>query len=107
MDKAFDACFGGDVGAVSGEVLGEDAAGESDDTAALCNVLCRLREDEEGSAQVSGDDFVEGFDVAFSDRREGHDACVVDDDVDLAEGLEGLFEELLDVFRVCDISLDC
>jgi hypothetical protein len=41
MDEAFDACLGGDVGAVGGEVLGEDAAGEGDDAATLCDVLRR------------------------------------------------------------------
>ncbi len=106
VDEAFNTCFGGDVWAVGGEVLGEDAAGEGDDTAALCNVLRRLREDEKGSSEVGGDDFVEGFNVALGDGRERHDTCVVDDDIDLPEGLEGLLEELLDVFRVGNVGLD-
>src|ERR1700733_11326276 len=65
-----------------------------------------LREDEEGAAQVGGDHLVEGFDIAFGDGRERHNACVVDDDIDLAESLEGLLEELLDVFRVGNVGLD-
>ena len=32
--------------------------------------------------------------------------ALLDDDVDLAEGLEGLLEELLDVFRVGNVGLD-
>src|SRR5271163_5041029 len=106
MDKAFDACLGGDVRAVGRKVLRQDAAGECDDTASLGYVLRRLREDEEGSAEVRGNDFVEGLHVTFGDRRKSHDACVVDHDVDLAEGLEGLLEELLDVFGVGDVGLD-
>ena len=35
MDEAFNACLGGDIGTVGGEVLGEDAAGEGDDPARL------------------------------------------------------------------------
>src|SRR5260370_15319844 len=105
-DEPFDTCFGGDVGAVGGESPGEDTAGEGDDTAALRDVLRCLREDEEGPAQVRGNDLVEGFDVAFGDGREGHNACIVDDDVDLAEGLEGLLEELLNVFRIGNVGLD-
>src|SRR5271167_797459 len=35
MDKAFDACLGGDVRAVGRKVLCEDAAGEGDDAASL------------------------------------------------------------------------
>src|ERR1700730_18232156 len=69
--------------------------------------LRRLREDEEGSAEVRGNDFVEGLHVTFGDGRKGHDACVVDHDVDLSEGLEGLLEEPLDVFGISNISLDC
>src|ERR1700733_5043377 len=106
MHQAFNACLGSDIGAVGGEVLSEDAAGEGDDTAALGDVLRCLREDEEGSAQVRGNDLVECLDVAFGDGREGHDTCVIDDHVDLAEGLEGLLEELLDVFRVGNVGLD-
>src|SRR5580692_10072528 len=67
MDKTFDTCLGGDVRAVGRKVLREDAAGECDDTAALGYVLRCLREDEEGSAEVRGNDFVEGFDIAFGD----------------------------------------
>src|SRR6201993_4020230 len=105
-DEPFDTCFGGDVGAVGGESPGDDAAGEGDDTAALCHVLRCLREDEEGPAGVGGDDLVEGFDVAFGDGRESHDACVVDYDVDLAEGFEGLLEELPDVVGIGDVGLN-
>jgi hypothetical protein len=76
-------------------------------TASLGYVLRRLREDEEGSAEVRGNDFVEGLHVTFGDRRKKHDARVVDHDVDLFEGLEGLLEELLDVFGTSNISLDC
>src|ERR1700678_98904 len=67
MDEAFDAGLGGDVGPVGGEVLREDAAGEGDDAAALSYALRSLREDEEGSAEIGGDDFVEGLYVAFGD----------------------------------------
>src|ERR1700734_1239292 len=107
MDKAFDACLGGDVRAVGRKVLRQDAAGECDDTASLGYVLRRLREDQEGSAEVRRNDFVEGLHVTFGDGRKRHDACVVDHDVDLSEGLEGLLEELLDVFGIRNISLDC
>src|SRR6202041_2807531 len=107
VDEAFDTCLGGDVRAVGRKVLREDAAGECDDTASLGYVLRRLREDEKGSAEVRGNDFVEGLNVTFGDRRKRHDACVVDHDVDLSEGLEGLLEELLDVFGISNISLDC
>src|SRR6202161_3608956 len=107
VDKAFDACLGGDVRAVGRKVLREDAAGECDDTASLGYMLRGLREDEEGSAEVRGDDFVEGLHVAFGDGRKRHDACVVDHDVDLSERLEGLLEELLDVLGPGNISMDC
>ena len=67
-DEPFDTCFGGDVGAVGGESPGDDAAGEGDDTAALGDVLRCLREDEEGPAQVGGDDLVECFNVALGNE---------------------------------------
>ena len=60
-----------------------------------------------GSAEVGGNDFVEGLHITFGDGRKRHDACVVDHDVDLSESLEGLLEELLDVFGIRNISLDC
>jgi hypothetical protein len=107
MDKAFDACLGGDVRAVGRKVPREDAAGECDDPASFRDVLRRLREDEKGSAEVRGNDFVEGLHVTFGDRRHRHDAGVVHNDIDLAEGLESFLEELLDVFGVGNISLDC
>jgi len=106
MDKAFDARLGGNVRAVGRKVLREDAAGECDDAASLGYVLRRLREDEEGSPQVRGNDFVECLHVAFGDGRKRHDACVVDHDVDLSEGLKGFLEELPDVFGTSNISLD-
>jgi hypothetical protein len=63
VDKAFNACLGSDVRAVGGEILREDAAGEGDDAAALGNVLRGLRKDQEGSAEIRGNDFVEGLHV--------------------------------------------
>src|SRR6202035_5408572 len=105
VNEALDACLGGDVRTVGGEVFSKDAAGEGDDTATLRDVLRCLREDEEGSAQVRGDDFIECFYVAFGDGREGHDACVVDDNIDLPEGLEGLLEEPFDVFKLGNVGL--
>src|SRR6202041_2339249 len=77
MDKAFDACLRGDVRAVGRKVLREDATGECEDTASLGYVLRRLREDEEGSAEVRCNDFVEGLHVPFGNGRKRHDACVV------------------------------
>src|ERR1700735_4506204 len=103
MDEAFDACLGGDVWTVGGEVFSEDAAGEGDYAAPFGYMLRGLREDDEGSTQVSGDDLVEGLYVAFGDGRKGHDACVVDHHIDLSEGLEGLLEELLNVFGIGNI----
>src|SRR5271170_3651601 len=67
MDKALDACLRRDVRAVGREVLREDAAGEGDNTASLGYVLRRLREDEEGSAEVRGNDFVERLHITFGD----------------------------------------
>src|ERR1700733_1050957 len=107
MDEAFNARFGGDVRAVGRKVLREDAAGEGDDAAAFPYMLRGLREDEEGSAEVRGNNFVEGLHVTFGDGRKRHDACVVDHDVDLSEGLESLLEELLDVFGIGNVRLDC
>src|SRR5580698_11315410 len=52
MDQAFNACLGGDVRAVCGKVLRENAAGECDDAPAFRDVLRCLREDEECSAEV-------------------------------------------------------
>jgi hypothetical protein len=107
MDEAFNACFGCDVRAVGGKVLREDAAGKGNNTAALSDVLRCLREDEEGPAQVRGDHLVEGLHVALGDGRKRHDARVVDHDADLPKGFEGLFEELLDVFAIGDVRLNC
>src|ERR1700684_4549391 len=67
MDESFDACLEDDIVSVCVEVLVEVAAGEGDNAASLSYVLRRLREDEEGSAEVGGDDFVEGLHVAFGD----------------------------------------
>src|ERR1700722_12507709 len=44
VDESFDACFGGDIGAVAGEVLGENAAGEGEEAPTPGYGRRRLRE---------------------------------------------------------------
>ena len=52
--------------------------------------LRRLRDDEEGAAKAGGSYLVEVLYVTFGDGRKRHDACIVDDDIDLVENLESL-----------------
>ena len=51
MDQAFDACFGGNVRTVVGEILGEDTAGEGNNAASFGDACCAACvQDQEGSA---------------------------------------------------------
>jgi hypothetical protein len=46
-----------------------------------------LRRRQERAAQVDADDFVKGLHIALADRRQRHDARVVDDHINVTEGL--------------------
>src|SRR5467141_613307 len=60
-------------------------------------MLSRLSQYQECATKVRRHHFVKSGDVAFRDGRQKHDACVVDDDVNSAVGVEGLLEKLLHV----------
>src|SRR5467141_2820649 len=60
-------------------------------------MLSRLSQYQECATKVRRHHFVKSGDVAFRDGRQGHDACVVDDDVHSAVGVEGMLEKLLHV----------
>src|SRR6266446_7005081 len=96
-DQALHARLRGDVGAVAGQRLGDDAARERDDTAAACDVPGRLAQHEEGAAQIGGDHPVEVLQRAVRDRVERHDAGAVHHHVDPPEGLERVAEEVVHV----------
>ena len=61
------------------------------------NVFRGLVENEEGPAQVGSDNLVEGFDAALGEGERGMMPDAKDHDVELSKGLNGLFEELLDI----------
>src|SRR5882757_3408981 len=105
MNQALDSRLGSDVGTVSREGLGENAAGESDDSPSISNMLCRLREYQEGSAQVGRNHLVEGGHVYAGDRKERHDARTVNHYIGSAESGHRLFEKPLHVFSICHICL--
>src|SRR5258706_10709368 len=105
MDHPLDSCLGSDVGTVSREGLGENTAGESHDAPAIRNMLCRLREYKEGSAQVGRDHLVEGGHVSAGNRKERHDARTVNHHIGSTEGVNRLFENALHVFGICHICL--
>jgi len=62
-------------------------------------VLRGVRQHQEGSAQVGGDNFIEEVEVILANRRKGHDARVVNHDVDASEFRIGFIEEPLDIWR--------
>ena len=68
-------------------------------------MLCRLREYQEGSAQVGRDHLVEGGHVSAGNRKERHDARTVNHHIGSAESLHRFFEKPLHVFRICHICL--
>src|ERR1700758_5454182 len=105
MNQALDSRLGSDVGTVSWEGLGENAAGESEDAPAIRNMLCRLREYLEGSAQVGRDHLVESGHVSAGNRKERHDARTVNHHIGSAESVHRLFEKPLHVCGICHICL--
>ena len=94
------------VRSVVGERLGQDAARESDDSAAFGDVLRGLREHEKGASQIRGNDAVEDVDLASGDRGERHDAGIVNDDIDGTEALESFGKQTFDIGGIGDICLD-
>src|SRR6266436_5672326 len=60
-------------------------------------MLRRLSEYQKGPSQVGCDHFVESFDIASGDWKQGHNSGGVHDHVDLTERVECLLEESLDV----------
>src|SRR4029077_3751663 len=59
-----------------------------------------------GSAQVGGDNLVAEAEVILADSRKGHDARVVNHDVDASEFRAGFIEEALDIRRTRNIRLN-
>src|SRR4029077_7539022 len=96
-DQAFRARFGSDVGTIVRKGFSNDAAGESDDAAACGNMLGRLSQHQKSSAQIGRDYFVESFDIASRDWKQGHNSRRVHDHVDRAKSFKRLLEESLDV----------
>ena len=68
-------------------------------------MLCRLRQHDEGAAQIGGDHLVERLQVALGDRRKRHDAGAVHDHVDPTESVQRLLEETLHIGGVSDVGL--
>lgn len=98
MDQTFDAGFGGDVRAISGE--------ERDDASSLRDVLRCLGEHQESPAQIGGNHSIEGLDVALPNRGHWHDARVVNHGIDAAEVTQSLRKEPLDISLIGDIGLN-
>ena len=69
-------------------------------------MLRRLGEDQKRSAKIRGDHVVEHGDIAIGDRAQRHDAGAMDDDIDRADALSGLLEELLHIGGAGDIRLE-
>ena len=69
------------------------------------NMLSRLREYQEGSAQVRRDHLVEGGHVSAGNRKERHDARTVNHHIGSAESVHRLFEKPLHVCGICHICL--
>jgi hypothetical protein len=69
-------------------------------------MLRRLAEDQEGPAEVGGDHRVEALDVRSGNREQRHDACRVDDHIDAAKAVDGVFEEPFDVCCLGNIRLN-
>jgi hypothetical protein len=69
------------------------------------DMLCRLSEHEESTAQIGGNHPVKHLDVAISDSSKRHDARAVHHDVDPAESVQRLFEETFHVAGVRHIGL--
>src|SRR6266480_3445218 len=65
-----------------------------------------LSKDQEGAAQVGGNDFIEQIEVILADGRKWHDPRVVNHNVDAPEFCTGFIEEPLDVSRARNICFD-
>src|SRR6266403_5442021 len=60
-------------------------------------MLRRLSEYQKGPSQIGHDYFVESFDIASGDWKQGHNSRRVHDHIDRAKDVERLLEESLDV----------
>ena len=68
-------------------------------------MLSRLREYQEGSAQVGRDHLIEGGHVSAGNRKELHDSRTVNHHIGSAESVHRLSEQPLHVFGNCHICL--
>ena len=99
--------LGGAVDGCGGDGhLADDRADVDDGSAVGADELDGFLGGEEEAEDVEVELLVEVLGCDGSDGLEVVDAGVVDEDVDLAVGLFGLGEELLDVFELGDVALD-
>src|SRR5579875_1444411 len=66
----------------------------------------RLSKNDEGPAKVGMDDRVEDFDVVFADGRQGHDARVMNNDINRAISFLCFLEQASYVRGIGYIGLD-
>ena len=86
-----------------GKRLRQNAAGKSVNPAARSDVLQRLRQYQEGSAQVGRDYFFKPGDIAPGDGKKRHDSRTMDNYGDAGKGRERLLEEILHVRGLRDV----
>lgn len=106
-DEGLDGSLAARVDGVLGHALGlaGDAAHE-DEAAADLEVLVGLAGDEELAARVDVEDAIELLRRDVLDVSEGHHAAVGAHDVDLAEDLDRLLEQLDNLVHVRHVGLD-
>jgi len=106
-DKGLDGTLGTGVDGVLGDALGLTGDGaHQDDAAADGKVLVGLTGDEELAAGVDLEDAVEFLLGDVLEVAEGDDTGVGADNVELAEVLDGLVEELDGLGDLADVGLD-
>ena len=100
-----DAGLGRRIDRVSGQQHADDAGREIDDAAARANVPGRLAHGVEAALQVDVDHAIERGVVRVGDVRQRHDAGVVDQHIDAAEGGNRLGKQATHVVRLAHVGL--